>query len=61
MSWQQLIAIKHEAREIVRENRERPIVECPMCGEVLQVKGNVFDCPWGHFRQTGSQRGAESV
>ena len=60
MSFQQLIAIKKEAAEMAKADREKPIVECPICGELLQIKGEVRNCPWGHFRQIGSARGPES-
>ncbi len=61
MSFAELIAIKAEARQMAKEDREKPIVECPLCGELLQIRGEIRDCPWGHFRQNGAQRGAESV
>lgn len=60
MAWTDLIAIKDEAKAMRRADREKPIVECPRCGEPLQVRGEVYNCPWGHFTQRGAHRSAES-
>ena len=60
MSWEQLITISKEARDMRAEDKAKPIVECPICGELLAVKGDVLNCPWGHYRQTGTARGPES-
>lgn len=61
MSWAQLIGIKAEAREIKAADKAKPIVECPLCGEVLDELNGVVSCPWGHFRQVGRVRHADSV
>lgn len=60
MSWNELIAIGQEAQAIARDNRERPIVDCPVCGQRLDRLGDVLNCPLGHFRQRGTQRRPES-
>ncbi len=47
MSWQQLIAILQEAREIAKDEAAKPPVECPNDGEPLITgpDGKLF-CPW---------------
>lgn len=61
MSNQELIAIRDEARLMAQEDRDRPIIDCPVCGETLDVRGDIRNCPLGHYRQTGAQRGPESI
>lgn len=61
MAWSELIAIGKEAADMRREDMAQPIVECPVCGEPLDVKGEIRNCRWGHFSQLGSRRGPESV
>lgn len=57
MSFAELIAIKEEAKQICAEDRAKPLVDCPICGEVLQENSkSVVDCPLGHFRQQGRVR-----
>jgi hypothetical protein len=52
MSWDQLIAIKERMKQEAREERTRPIVACPHCGEPLDEARGVLHCPWGHFQTT---------
>lgn len=49
-----LLAILKEAREIREQDRqrERDPVDCPVCGEVLQVNSRgIKNCPLGHYRK----------
>ena len=57
MSFAELIAIKEEARQMRAEDRAAPLVDCPVCGHLLNEnsKGAV-DCPFGHFRQQDRTR-----
>ena len=43
--------------ELSAEDKAAPLVDCPVCGEVLveNSKGWV-NCPFGHFRQYGRTR-----
>lgn len=61
MSWEELIAIRDEARQVVADDQAAPIIDCPTCGEVLDENGRgEVNCPMGHFRQQGRRRGVES-
>lgn len=61
MSFSELIAIGKEARDMRAEDRAKPLVDCPTCGHLLDKRGELYNCPLGHWRQTGTQRGPESV
>lgn len=61
MSWAELIGVRDEAVKFAAEDRARPIVECPRCGQVLDKRGDLVNCPMGHFTQRGTKRGPESV
>jgi C4-type Zn-finger protein len=50
MSWSQLTAIYQEARQAAEDERSVPLVDCPVCGEVLDVRDEIYNCPLGHFR-----------
>ena len=50
MSWEGLVAIYREAADIRREEKQRPLVECPLCGEPLDFRDGIYNCPLGHFR-----------
>lgn len=44
-------AIVQEARALEEAERARPLVDCPVCGEVLKRnKRGAVSCPLGHFR-----------
>lgn len=54
MSWEQLIAIKKEAQELLEHERANPSPACPLCGTVLDVNDRgVRNCPLGHYRDQG--------
>jgi len=44
---------------LAAEDRQRPITECPYCGEPLQFRNGCGNCPLGHFRTTKREKGAE--
>lgn len=56
--WGGLRRIVEEAREISRQDKERPLVECPICGTRLQrnARGEA-DCPFGDYRTTAQTWG----
>lgn len=57
--WGGLRSIIEEARQIEREDRMRPEVDCPICGEVLQVNSRgVGNCPMGHYTTNNAARPA---
>lgn len=57
MSWAELIGIKEEARQMAAEDKAAPLVDCPICGTVLDENSRgVVNCPMGHFRQQGRLR-----
>lgn len=58
MSYEQLIAIRQEAVEIRRADKAREVVDCPVCGELLQVNSRgVKNCPLGHFTTAAKTHG----
>lgn len=61
MSYEKLVSITKEAREIAEQERQRPLVACPVCGALLQsnAKG-VLNCPMGHFRTNEVGGGAST-
>lgn len=50
MSWDQLISIRKEQRQIAEDERTAPLVDCPFCGILLNVRDGQYDCALGHFR-----------
>lgn len=45
-----LLAIIKEAEQIRREDDARPLVDCPLCGNVLDVNARgEKNCDVGHF------------
>ena len=51
MSWEQLIAIRQEARDLRRSDEERPLVMCPIDGTPLVFNSAGWaNCPMGNFR-----------
>ena len=62
MSFNELLAISQEAKQMRADDQAKPIVECPICGQLLDVNSRgVRNCPFGHFSQRGARRGPESV
>lgn len=57
--WGGLRAIIEEAKEIAREEREAPLIDCPICGTPLDKNSRgQLNCPMGHFRaEAGATRG----
>lgn len=56
MSWAELIAIREEQRQLAEADRNAPLVECPICGERLDVRDGIKNCPLGHWRSTRTTR-----
>ena len=56
MSWQQLIAIKKEAQDLRKQDREAPLVECPYDGTTLVWRNGVANCPMGDYRTRRTTR-----
>lgn len=56
MSWQQLIKIRDEARQIAKDEREKPLLECPYDGEPLQFRDGIANCPLGNYRTRRTTR-----
>lgn len=52
--WYGLLAIEQEYRDILAEERSRPPVACPQCGEPLDSgpRGELF-CSFDGFRWVG--------
>jgi hypothetical protein len=51
VSWDELIGILKEARTIRDEDRARPVVDCPVCGNRLDEDSKgVKNCDVGHYR-----------
>lgn len=59
--WGGLRGIIDEARDIARDERERPLVDCPVCGTTLQKNERLqqLGCPLGHFRAPAGARRAD--
>ena len=56
MSWGQLLAIRREAAQIAKAEREAPPVACPFDGTPLVFRDGVYNCPMGNYttrRTTG--------
>lgn len=52
-----LLAIIKESRRIAEEDRAHPLVDCPVCGEVLQKNSRgAVNCPLGHYYATSDVR-----
>lgn len=63
MSYEQLVGILKDIRQIWRDDQQRPLVECPFDGKPLEFKDGVANCPLGNFRsrltkQEAANRGA---
>ncbi len=61
MSWNQLISILEEMRQAAVDERNAPLVDCPFCGILLNVRNGTYDCPLGHFRTRIPFRHATAV
>lgn len=59
MSWAQLIAIKEEAKQIAKEEREKLYIDCPLDGALLQysAKRGLWNCPMGNYTAIGDAGG----
>lgn len=59
MSNQQLIAIRDEARQMAREDREARLIDCPIDGAILQYNSRrgLWSCPMGNYTRNGSADG----
>jgi len=44
--WYQLLSIRREQQEIIRQNQATPPQACPNDGEPLQRIGSVLHCPF---------------
>lgn len=57
--WGGLRGIVDEARELDREEQMRPLIDCPICGTLLDENSRgEKNCPMGHFRAPpGTTRG----
>ncbi|MCJ7510769.1 MAG: hypothetical protein MUP14_07785 [Dehalococcoidia bacterium] len=51
MSNEQLVAILQEARQMRAEDKERALVECPICGGPLDYRprDGTYNCRMGYF------------
>lgn len=56
--WGGLRRIVEEAREIRDFDRDRPLIECPICGTRLDRNvRNEANCPMGHYRTSAQTWG----
>jgi len=57
--WGGLRGIIDEAKQLDADEKARPLVDCPICGTVLQTNTRgAASCPLGHFRApAGATRG----
>ena len=54
MSWQQLVSILEEAREVDAQEAAKTPVECPNDYTTLQTgPGGVLFCPWDGWQYPG--------
>ena len=49
MSFDQLIAIRTEAKQLRRADEQRPLVACPIDGMLLVFRNGVANCPMGNW------------
>lgn len=59
MSFQELIAIRDEAKQVRAEDMAAPLVDCSNCGEPLvfnEARG-LWACPHGDFLRLGGAEG----
>tara|TARA_Y100000310_G_C20615958_1_gene780634 strand:+ start:1387 stop:1572 length:186 start_codon:yes stop_codon:yes gene_type:complete len=50
MTWNQLKDIKQQNRETVAAERREGPLSCPIDGELLDIRGNIRNCPLGNYR-----------
>lgn len=50
MSFQQLLGIISEAKEVAKDERNKKPIECPNDGEPLQEKNGVWFCPFDGYQ-----------
>lgn len=57
--WGGLGSIIEEARQLDEQERQQPLVDCPICGTPLDVNSRgMKNCPMGHFRApAGAMKG----
>jgi hypothetical protein len=48
--WGGYKALRDQAAKEAAEDRVKPIEACPLCGEPLEGRNGVYNCPLGHFR-----------
>lgn len=55
--WGGLRPILDEAKQLAEEERNRPLIDCPICGTPLDKneRGQV-NCPMGHFFAESDRR-----
>ena len=58
MSWEQLLAIRDEGREEVLKERSAPLVDCPVCGMLVEWRDGIANCKMGHWRSAGATKGS---
>lgn len=55
-----LLAIIKDESERQTALRAEPLIDCPECGTLLQVRADgLKDCPLGHFTTRRTVKGAE--
>ena len=55
MSWQQLLDIQNETREVVRAKAIEGPIDCPIDGTPLEERKGVRNCPMGNYRWSGGR------
>lgn len=52
-----LRGIVEEAKQLARDERAKPLIDCPVCGEPLDKnERGAVNCPLGHFYQSSDRR-----
>lgn len=55
-------ALKEAARQDAESDKNAPLIDCPVCGTVLDVNSaGVRNCPLGHYRTTATTKGEAGV
>lgn len=50
-------AIVREAKALAEQDRAKPELDCPLCGEPLQFNARgQANCPLGHYRTNAARR-----
>lgn len=56
--WGGLRGILDEAKDVSRESKQRPLIDCPICGTVLDVNSwGQRNCPMGHYQTSAATWG----